>query len=62
MVQKLFDPEKDITAWELAHIYMMVSRTPFEEMNPVSFTDEQWLALAKPIKRHFKDMPDETYE
>lgn len=57
-MQKFFCPHSDITAFELAIIFGMISR-PFSTKpllrESIHFSQEQWDALDESFHRHFKD-------
>lgn len=59
MVKKLFRPEEDITAFELAQIYANVTTGSWSNTSlrhrAVEFSDADWAVLPESIKRHWRD-------
>jgi hypothetical protein len=54
---KRFEPQHDITAYELAVIVGEIGFTPFAQISkgPLYFDHAQWRGLSPAIARHFVD-------
>jgi hypothetical protein len=57
MVLKWFQPQPDITAYELWLVLNNVGKVA--DINPVTFNRSTWESLIPELKRHFRDRDEE---
>jgi hypothetical protein len=51
MIRIFFEPQEDITAFELAHIYM---KAP-SPLKSILISPKEWETMAFRLKRHFRE-------